>query len=174
MMHRAWNRLCGSVQSALTLKNLGSHGSGCHIGRGVVFSYPGNIHLGDSVSIGDGSLFFTEADDGECRLEDNVVINRRCQLDFSGGVTIGRDCVVSEEVEIETHSHGYDPHSEPKCSPLTIGNHVWIGFRAVILPQVRQIGDHSIIAAGSIVTRDVPPHVIVAGNPARVIKDLAR
>lgn len=172
MMCRAWIRLKSRVLSILTLQNLGSHGRDCRIGTGVVFLYPGSIHMGDRVSIGDNSLFFTESVDGECRLENNVVINRRCQLDFSGGLTIGHDCVVSEEVEIETHLHGYDPHSVPECSALSIGNHVWIGFRAVILPQVKQIGDHSIIAAGSIVTHDVPPHVIVAGNPARVIKEL--
>lgn len=169
-----WGRLRNRVGSMLFLNNLGSHGKNCFIGRDVVFMYPGNIHLGNRVSIGDNTLFFTEVDHGECHLADDVVINRRCQLDFSGGLYIGSGCVVSEEVEIETHSHGYDPHAEPSCSALTVGSNVWIGFRSIILPQVKSIGDNSIISAGAVVTHDVPPNVIVAGVPARVVKSITR
>jgi hypothetical protein len=170
----AWNRLRSSSASILSLHNLGSHGKKCFIGRDVVFMYPGRIHLGNRTSVGDNTLFFTESANGECRIADDVVINRRCQLDFSGGLYIGSGCVVSEEVEIETHSHGYDPHAEPSCSALTVGSNVWIGFRSIILPQVKFIGDNSIISAGAVVTHDVPPDVIVAGVPAKVVKRIIR
>ena len=56
-------------------------------------------------------------------------------------------------------------------APITIGNHVWIGSRAVVLPGV-SIGDGAIIAAGAVVTRDVPPNVIAGGVPARIIKHI--
>lgn len=55
-------------------------------------------------------------------------------------------------------------------TPLTIGNDVWIGANAVVLPEVRSIGDGAVIGAGAVVSRDVPPYAVVLGNPARVIK----
>lgn len=56
----------------------------------------------------------------------------------------------------------------------TIGTGVWIGLRAVILPQCRRIGDHAVIGAGAVVTRDVPAGAVVAGNPARIIGERAK
>lgn len=58
-----------------------------------------------------------------------------------------------------------------KCSPIVIGNKVWIGFNAIILKGVK-IGDMSIVAAGTVVIKDVPPKVLVAGNPAKIVKRL--
>jgi virginiamycin A acetyltransferase len=55
-------------------------------------------------------------------------------------------------------------------NPLEIGNDVWIGARAVILPEVNRIGDGAVIGAGAVVNRDVPPYAVVLGNPARVVK----
>jgi len=54
--------------------------------------------------------------------------------------------------------------------PLTIGNDVWIGFNALILPHTKQIGNGAVIAAGAVVNKDVPPYAIVVGNPARVVR----
>jgi acetyltransferase-like isoleucine patch superfamily enzyme len=56
-------------------------------------------------------------------------------------------------------------------NPVTIGDDIWIGANAVILPGVT-IGDHSVVAAGAVVTKDVPPHTLVAGVPAKIIKTL--
>lgn len=86
-------------------------------------------------------------------------------IEIGGGCTIGRDVII----------RSYDGHEivgnkNKVAMPIHIGNHVWIGQRAIILKGVT-IGDGAIIAAGSIVTKDVPAHSVVAGNPAKVIKE---
>jgi len=141
-------------------------------GIGDIFQYPGKISLGNNVSIADNVVFSSNNSNGFCKANDGVIINNLCQIDYSGGIEFGTNCCLSEMVLIETHSHGYDPHSPSQAAPLVIEDNVWIGTRAVILPQVARIGRGSIVAAGSIVTHSVPPNVIVGGNPARIIKQL--
>ena len=96
-------------------------------------------------------------------------INRDVHLDTTGGLSIGSGVLISEGAVIYTHDHGLDPRSAPDGLPKTIGRNVWIGTRAVILPKCQRIGTGAVIGAGAIVTRDVPPFAIVAGNPARVV-----
>lgn len=67
-------------------------------------------------------------------------------------------------------SFGLVKNDPRKLMPLSIGHDVWVGYRVTILPGVSVIGNGSIIAAGSVVTRDVPPYSVVAGVPARIIK----
>ena len=85
--------------------------------------------------------------------------------------------MMGTDVTIITRNHRFDRADIPMMEqgfeeerPVYIGNDVWIGDRVLILPGVH-IGDGSIIAAGAVVTKDVPPHSIVAGVPARKIKD---
>ena len=105
-----------------------------------------------------------------------------------GNLTIGKYCSFAKGVCIYSRNHPYwRPSTSPlfynssfdnsgvkvdnvKYDKLTIGNDVWIGQYAVILPSVRTIGDGAVIGAGSIVTKDVPDYAIVVGNPAKVIK----
>jgi len=94
-------------------------------------------------------------------------------LDGSGGLTIGAGVDVSSGVHIYTHSSAkrcVSRRSYPEIDrkPVTIGDGVFIGANATILMGVT-IGDHALIAAGSVVTRDVPSRTIVGGVPARVI-----
>jgi len=102
------------------------------------------------------------------------------------GVTIGRYCSMSQGVSIldanhplqhkSTHPFFYDPafkyveESYVQHIPLDIGNDVWIGASSIIVPRVRRIGNGAVIAAGAVVTRDVPKYAIVAGNPAKIIR----
>jgi len=94
-----------------------------------------------------------------------------------GGLTIGESVMIGPKVYIQTSSHNYDsvdlmalPYDHRIISkPITIHNFVWIGGRVSIMPGV-QIGEGSVIGAGSVVVKDVPSLAIVAGNPARVIK----
>jgi len=91
-------------------------------------------------------------------------------------VTIGNDVLMGPDVVIMANSHAFEKLDAPinkqgalTVEPIEIGNDVWIGTRAIILPGVT-VGDQAIIAAGAIVTKDVPKAAIVGGNPAKVIR----
>ena len=109
----------------------------------------------------------------DCRggfsLGHHSVINERCRLDNRGTLRIGSNVSISSEVCILTADH--DPHSESFAGrnlPVEIGDHVFIGTRAMILPGCR-IGQGAVVAAGSVVTKNVEAFTIVAGNPARPV-----
>ena len=91
-------------------------------------------------------------------------------------VTIGDDCFIGPNVSIYTACHSTDPVERNSrrewAEPVTIGDNVWIGGSVTILPGV-SIGDNVTVGAGSVVTRDIPSHVVAAGIPCRVIKKLS-
>ena len=102
-------------------------------------------------------------------LGDRVVINQYVLLDGRGTLEIENDTDIATNVSIWTMDH--DPNSEThesRSRKVHIGHHVWIASGATILPGVT-IGDGAVIAANAVVTKDVPPKAIVAGNPARII-----
>lgn len=103
----------------------------------------------------------------------NVFINSGCHFQDQGGVTIEDGCLIGAQVEFATINHGQDPahRTDNHFAPIHLGKRVWIGSHATILPGVT-IGDNSIVAAGAVVTKEVPPNVIVAGVPARIIKSI--
>ncbi|TWU59565.1 putative acetyltransferase [Crateriforma conspicua] len=110
----------------------------------------------------------------DCRsgvsIGDNSVINQRCRLDGRGGLFIGANVSVSPDVSLITADHDMqDPLCSGRNRAVTIHEHVFIGSRAVILPGVT-LHRGCVVAAGSVVTRDVEAHTIVAGVPARFIK----
>lgn len=92
-----------------------------------------------------------------------------------GPVTIGNDVIIAQNVVISGLNHGYEDISMPICKqpcttkPILVEDECWIGANCVITAGVT-IGKHSIVAAGSIVTKDIPPYSVVVGNPAKVIK----
>ncbi len=95
---------------------------------------------------------------------------------LSGKITIGNNVMMGPEVMIYTSNHNYGRDDIPmidqgnsEMKPVFIADDVWISARAIILPGV-ELGKGCIIAAGSVVTKDVPPYSIAGGNPARVIK----
>lgn len=90
-------------------------------------------------------------------------------------VRIGNNVFIAPGVHIYAATHPLDAQlrrTQELGKPVTIGNDVWIGGKAVICPGVT-VGDRSVIGAGSVVTKDVPSDVVVAGNPAKVIRTLA-
>jgi acetyltransferase-like isoleucine patch superfamily enzyme len=101
---------------------------------------------------------------------DDVFFNRGSYLDTKGGITIGHAVGIGEFVRIFTHSHGEADHACRTYAPVAIGDYAKIFTGAMILPGVT-IGREAIVAGGSVVTRDVPPGTVVAGVPARVIRD---
>ncbi len=99
----------------------------------------------------------------------NSRINRDCMIDVRGGVTIGDNVSISPQVAISTAAHSAaDPGFRVEIRPVTIEDNVWIGMRAMILGGVT-LGRGSVVAAGAVVTKDVPPLTIVAGVPARPV-----
>ncbi|WP_425045267.1 acyltransferase [Primorskyibacter sp. S87] len=124
-------------------------GIGCVCAHDVDLKYPQNMHLGD-----------------------RVVIGSNVSLGAHSPITMGDDVRISRDVIIETagldFSTGQPPYTHIS-KPVAIEKGVWIGARAVILGGVT-LGENAVVAAGSVVSRSVPPGVIVAGVPARPIK----
>lgn len=104
-----------------------------------------------------------------------VFFNFNCVVLDVAPVTIGSNTLFGPSVQIYTATHPINAAERRKwlefAKPIMIGSDVWVGGGAIICPGV-VIGDRSVIAAGSVVTRDVPPDTVVAGNPARVIRAL--
>ncbi len=101
----------------------------------------------------------------------DVFINSGCHFQDQGGITIGDGSLIGHNVVLATINHDLDPRNNRKnhYAPIIIGNHVWIGSNATILPGVT-IGDWSVVAAGAVVTKDVPSYTVVGGIPAKVLK----
>ena len=152
--------------------NFASSGKNLIVQSGAKIRQPRNIQLGDNVSIGRKVDIFSEFHDSKLIIKSGSQINIGVEIDFSGGLNVGENVVISEHAVIMSHDHGLDPHSKPFKKEKIIGNNVWIGARSIVLPQAQIIGKNSIVAAGSIVTKDVPENVIVAGNPAIIIRHL--
>ena len=103
----------------------------------------------------------------------DVFINSGCHFQDQGGITIGDSALIGHNVVLATINHGLDPAENRKNHyvPIRIGKHVWIGSNATVLPGVT-IGDWAVVAAGAVVTKDVPPYTVAGGVPARVLKTI--
>ncbi|MCM1111565.1 MAG: sugar O-acetyltransferase [Clostridium sp.] len=103
----------------------------------------------------------------------NVFINSCCHFQDQGGIYIGDGCLIGHCVVLATLNHEHDPARRQNLThaPIRIGNGVWIGANVTVTAGVT-IGDNAIVAAGAVVTRDVPPNMIVGGVPARIIKHI--
>lgn len=110
-----------------------------------------------------------------------VKINSHCHIGAIDDISIGDDVLVGSNVFITDHSHGQVTREEAQVppndrdlyskGPVRIGKRVWIGENAVILPGVT-IGEGSVIGASAVVTKDVPPFSVAAGNPAKVVRQI--
>lgn len=103
----------------------------------------------------------------------NVFINHGCSFLDLGGITIEDDVLIGPQVKLVTENHPVDPSNRKSLDlkSIHIGKNVWLGAGAIILPGVT-VGENSIVAAGAVVTKDVPSNTIVGGVPARVIKKI--
>ena len=140
---------------------LGSMGDHVHIDIDFHCEYGKNIHVGD-----------------------NVIINMNCTFVDNNRIDIGNRVLIASDVKMYTATHSTNPavrnHSDNPnpafwCNtysrPIRIEDEVWIGGGAIILPGVT-IGKGSVVGAGAVVTRDIPPYSIAVGSPARVIKNI--
>ena len=104
----------------------------------------------------------------------NVFINTCCCFQDQGGISIGDGVLIGHRVVLATINHGLLPE-ERQCNcpaPIVIGKNVWIGSGSIVLPGIT-IGENAVVAAGAVVTRDVEPGTVVAGVPARFIKNVS-
>lgn len=129
------------------------------------------LQVGRQVTVHKGASFGTGCN---VTIGDYSSINRNCWI--SNDTKIGKDVMMGPEVIILSGSHNFDSNlipmreqGAPPRRPVVIGDDVWIGTRSILLPGI-SVGSHSIIAAGSVVTKDVPNYTIVGGNPARIIR----
>ena len=140
---------------------LGSMGQYVHIDIDFHCEYGKNIHLGD-----------------------HVIINMNCTFVDNNRIDIGSRVLIASDVKMYTATHSTQPsvrnhsgHPDPAfwCQtysrPITIEDEVWIGGGAIVLPGVT-IGKGSVIGAGAVVTKDIPPYSVAVGSPARVIRQV--
>lgn len=159
--------------------------------KNVYFSYPINLIGGKHISIGKATfvgkfcILSTWEKYADEIFAPELVIGNRCSfgeynhITVTNGIEIGDDVLTGRWVTITDNSHGATDYETLQIQPLKrklhskgsvkIGNKVWIGDKATILSGVT-IGDGAVIAANAVVTKDVPAYCVVAGNPAKVIK----
>ncbi|WP_448950648.1 sugar O-acetyltransferase [Labrys neptuniae] len=108
------------------------------------------------------------------RLGRNVFINQNCTMYDLGGIDIGDDVMIGPNVSLITSNHPIEPSQRRAfviAKPIVIERNVWIAAGVTIIGGVR-VGENSVVAAGSVVTKDVPANSLVGGNPARVIRSI--
>lgn len=118
--------------------------------------------------------FYTAGGD-EIRVGRNVFINQNCTFYDLGGLDIADDVMIGPNVSIITASHPLEPSKRRNVTigkPILIEKNVWIATGAIIIGGVT-LGENSVVAAGSVVTKNVPPNTLVGGNPARVIRSIS-
>lgn len=103
----------------------------------------------------------------------NVFINSGCCFQDQGGITIGDGSLIGHQVVLATLNHDLTPEKRANmiAKPIVIGRNVWIGAHTTILSGVT-IGDNAVIAAGAVVTKDVPDNAVAAGVPAKIVKTI--
>lgn len=150
--------------------------------RSIKLINAGCILVGKNFSAGQGLWLHAITSDSKLILGDNINISDWTHIAALDTVVIESGCLIGSRVLITDHSHGSTsdlrndfhilPNKRPLLSkgPVKIGKNVWIGDGVVILPNVN-IGEGSVIAANSVVNRDVPPYSLVAGSPAKVVRN---
>ena len=112
-------------------------------------------------------------DAASLRIGDRVGINQGVVAVAHSGITIGDDTLIGEFSALyDTNHHAVDATHPTSSAPIVIGSNVWLARNVTVLPGSR-IGDHTVVAAGSVVRGELPPRVLAAGNPARPVKELA-
>lgn len=161
--------------------------------KNVYFESDIITHDAHCISIGEGSRLhhhviitawknhFTGENDADLVIGEGADIGEYTHITAMGHMRIGKNLLTGRWVTITDNSHGetdYDTLQQPPLmrmvtskGPVIIGSNVWIGDKATILPNVT-IGDGAVIAANSVVTKDVPAYSVVAGNPAKIIKQV--
>ena len=152
------------------------------LGKNLTITHPECIYLDRVKGVGDNTYLGPVVESVGVKYNPIIEIGKgtwvgkNCSIAAVNRVTIGKDVLFAGHVHITDHSHGYElidvPVSKQQLiskGPIIIEDQCWLGFSCEVLSGVH-IGRHSVVAARAVVTKDVPPYSIVAGNPARIIK----
>ena len=163
-------------------RKVGSHDGIFKIHRHCDIHNPQCLHLGKGAGIGSYTYIGPVLEDHGHKYNPKIIIGegtwvgKHCSIAAIDRVEIGKHVLFAGYVHMTDHSHGYQDITQPitpqplfSKGPIIIEDDCWLGFSCEILSGVH-IGKHSVVAARSVVTKDVPPYSIVAGNPARLIK----
>ena len=163
-------------------RKFGSYNGKIIIGKHVTFQHPECLYFGKDVNIQKHTFFLPCKKYAGLSYNPKIYIGDGCKIGIRNSfacihsITIGENVLFAGYVHITDHSHGYEDVEKPIIvQPLiskggvVVGDNCWLGFGCEILSGVH-IGKHSIIAARAVVTKDVPAYSIVAGNPARIVK----
>jgi len=154
-------------------------GSGVVANHRVDIRGPGRVEVGDDANlypfVGRTRLY-TRAPSAVIRVGRNVRLNGTI-LQAAELIDIGDDCILGDANLMDSDMHSispqrrHDPRAPIRTAPIVVERNVWVGGQAAVLPGVR-IGENSVVGFRAVVTSDVPPNVVVAGNPARVVRPL--
>ena len=125
-------------------------------------------HLGENCRV---EIPFSGVRTANVKFGRNVIVMPGCLMMSAGGITIDDEVMVAANVQLISNNHDLENRSVITCKPVHICQRAWIGAGATILPGVT-VGENAVVGAGSVVTHDVEPDTIVAGNPARVIRHI--
>lgn len=153
----------------------------------IQFRYTSHISIGENSSFEKHSILFVFPDvegankDAELIIGNHCVLGEYNHISCSNKIIIGNEVLTGRWVTIVDNGHGKSTYEDTLISPtkrsiyskgpVIIGNNVWIGDKTTILPDVK-IGDGAIIAANSVITKDVPCYCVAGGNPAHILKRL--
>lgn len=181
-INRQLNKFSFKIRRLYYSVELAELGDNVKIGKQVRFDHPDCIYIGSNVSIGNYTYFLPCTDYANIKYFPKIKIGNGTKIGIRNsfaaihGITIGKDVLFAGYVHLTDHSHGFEDISKPitpqqliSKGEIVIEDNCWLGFSCEILSGVH-IGKHSIVAARAVVTKDVPPYSIVAGNPAKIIK----
>jgi acetyltransferase-like isoleucine patch superfamily enzyme len=135
------------------------HGGRCRIGRLAISGLTAPAELGARPG-------------GELVIGDRVFINQGASVVAAHSITIGDDARIGDYACVyDSNHHPIEPDEDIVRAPVVIGRNAWLARGAIVLPGVT-VGDHAVVAAGAIVSRNVPARTLVAGNPARIVREL--
>lgn len=160
------------------LRNATSVGERVRVWGRVIVRNSGSMIIGQRASLSSTAvpIQLNTEPNGKLEIGARTFMNYGCSISATKLISIGPDCKIGMDVlMIDNDYHQIDPTKRairPASAPIILEENVWLGARVIVLSGVT-IGADSVVAAGSVVTRDIPPRSVAAGQPARVIKSIS-